>query len=162
MWKLLIPNIIHQVWRCQMCGIYNQWCVGTWSFEICSIYKKYENPPSKYGFRNSRLSMGYMGYIIIHGLYYMIQVECGLYGLYNNTWVILYDPGWVWVILCYITLTKLDGYNAIWEIQSHVFHCQHFGHKVNTTTFALSSINVCDRMSSDLASEQSILWNALV
>lgn len=55
--------------------------------------------------------MGYMGYII------WSRLSMGYVVLYN--------------------LTKLDGYNAIWEIQLHVFHCQYFGHKVNTTTFTL-------------------------
>ncbi len=55
-------------------------------------------------------------------------------------------------------LNKLVGYNTIQEIQSHLFHCQYFGHKVKTTTFTLSSINVCDRRRrSDLASGHSIL-----
>lgn len=52
------------------------WVHGLLKF-VLSI--KNENPPSKYGLRNSRLRLGYMGYIIIHGLYYMIQVEYGLY-----------------------------------------------------------------------------------
>jgi hypothetical protein len=49
------------------------WVHGLLKF-VLSI--KNENPPSKYGLRKSRLSMGY---IIKHGLYRIIQVEYGLY-----------------------------------------------------------------------------------
>jgi hypothetical protein len=60
-------------------------------------------------------------------------------------------------ILCYITLTNWMGITHIWE--SHVNILVTKWTQLHSPT--LSSINVCDQMSSDLASRHSILWNAL-